>query len=196
MEDYRDKLVVIVAGYSGLMEKFIASNPGLGSRFTRYITFDDYGPVELCQIFETLAQESGYALAASARAALIVEMHRLYAGRDESFGNGRMARNMFQSATGRQELRLASSTSVLTQQELSLLTPDDIRDPNSRTGSLEGSPDRWQMLCPKCGHADHGATDILGSSRRCEKCDAVYQFDWPSPVDAAPADRATLPNTK
>src|SRR5207302_8818160 len=67
MEDNRHRLVVIAAGYPNEMKEFVGSNPGLRSRFTRYIDFPDYRPEELMQIFEQHASEAGYILSSSAR---------------------------------------------------------------------------------------------------------------------------------
>jgi hypothetical protein len=90
MEDHRDEVVVIVAGYPQEMDRFIASNPGLASRFTRTLTFDDYGPAELTWIVESQCRQHEYHLTDDARTAL----HTLFGSMNHGtgFGNGRAAR--------------------------------------------------------------------------------------------------------
>jgi stage V sporulation protein K len=108
MEDYRHRLVVIVAGYPRLMEEFLNSNPGLRSRFAREITFPDYRTDELLAISHKFAAENEYVLTADADAAL----RRLFdqAHHGEGFGNARYARTIFEQALNAQALRLASVT--------------------------------------------------------------------------------------
>jgi stage V sporulation protein K len=92
MEDYRDRLAVIVAGYPVEMNRFLASNPGLASRFNRAIEFEDYTPDELLEIFEAMVRGGGYQLAAEARERVAQLFATAYASRGPSFGNGRLAR--------------------------------------------------------------------------------------------------------
>ena len=112
MEDHREDLVVIVAGYVNDMGRFIGSNPGLSSRFTRTLLFDDYTPAELVEIFEYHAREVQYQLSPDAHRAL-TEMFQLLP-RGEGFGNGRSARQIFQQMTERQAHRLAGITDAHT----------------------------------------------------------------------------------
>ncbi|MFI6582954.1 right-handed parallel beta-helix repeat-containing protein [Embleya sp. NPDC050493] len=105
MEDHRDEVVVIVAGYPGEMERFIASNPGLSSRFTRSLLFDDYSADDLVRIVEHHAGRHRYELSVPARKALgelFIAMPR-----GAQFGNGRTARQVFQQMTERQAMRMA-----------------------------------------------------------------------------------------
>lgn len=108
MEDQRERLCVIVAGYTEPMRQFIASNPGLESRFSRFIAFDDYLPEDLARIFEKFCADAGFQLCAEARAALTDRMRQLHAGRDAHFGNGRAVRQLFERAIERQAQRLAA----------------------------------------------------------------------------------------
>jgi hypothetical protein len=105
MEDHRDDIVVIAAGYPAEMARFIASNPGLASRFTRTLTFTDYDPDELVSIVEHQAAAHRYELTAQARAELSGYFRRMPRG--EGFGNGRSARQVFQEMTARQAQRVA-----------------------------------------------------------------------------------------
>jgi Ku protein len=126
MEDHREKFVVIVAGYSDPMRTFIESNPGLQSRFTRFIEFPDYRPADLATIFERMVEREGYHLAVEARQVALAAFARAYAGRDSTFGNGRLVRNFFQRTVARNANRLAARSSQLTADELSLIEVADL----------------------------------------------------------------------
>lgn len=107
MEDRRDNLIVIVAGYPSEMTRFVESNPGLKSRFNRYFEFDDYLPAELMLIFERMARGQGFELSAKASLCLQDLFTKLYNARDRRFGNGRLVRNIFEQAIEGQASRLA-----------------------------------------------------------------------------------------
>ncbi len=108
MEDHRDELVVIVAGYTGPMEKFLSSNPGLESRFNKYIFFEDYDGDELNAIFHLQCKKNGYELDEEAEAYSKEFFTGLYRDRDENFGNGRDVRNQFEDMVVRQANRVAA----------------------------------------------------------------------------------------
>ena len=127
MEDHRDDLVVIVAGYVDLMNDFVHSNPGLESRFNRFLYFPDYTVEEMLAIFDMRCRKAGYQLEASARDALA----GILAEESEDsigFGNARGVRNLFEQAVSRQANRLARQGSV-TREELMLLKAEDLRPP-------------------------------------------------------------------
>src|SRR5262249_42252976 len=105
MEDHRDEVVVIVAGYPGQMERFIMANPGLSSRFSRTLYFDDYTPEELVHIVSRLATAHQYRLPDRTRTALAGHFAQIE--RTKSFGNGRFARQVFQEMTERHAYRIA-----------------------------------------------------------------------------------------
>ena len=107
MEDDRDRLIVIVAGYPGEMKKFIDANPGLSSRFTRYINFPDYTTSELADMFRMYAKKSHYTLSPEMDKYLNAAMAYLTKNRDRNFGNGRFVRNLFEKAVEHQAGRLA-----------------------------------------------------------------------------------------
>ena len=96
MEDHRDDLVVIVAGYPAEMAAFMASNPGLKSRFNRFINFEDYTPEELFQIFHLFANKTQYRISTAAADKLRGIFEDGFKNRDEQFGNGRFVRNLFE----------------------------------------------------------------------------------------------------
>ena len=108
MEDYRDRLVVIVAGYGDEMTRFINSNPDLKSRFSRYFHFEDYTPQELVEIFYIFCERHNYTLTEAAKEVLLTRFKELYDYRDKSFGNGRLVRNMFEKAIEKQANRLVN----------------------------------------------------------------------------------------
>ena len=109
MEDDRDRLIVIVAGYPDEMQNFIDANPGLRSRFTRYLEFPDYTTPELADMFRMYARKNHYDLSPKLENGLNAAMDRLTKNKDEKFGNGRYVRNLFETALERQATRLAES---------------------------------------------------------------------------------------
>ncbi len=126
MEDNRDDLVVIVAGYTELMEEFIHSNPGLESRFNRFMHFPDYSIEEMMGIFDMRCSQSGYQLNENARdelQAILEEKSQDVGG----FGNARGVRNLFEKAIAEQADRLAASNAELTKEMLMTLTEEDLR---------------------------------------------------------------------
>ncbi|MEW1954464.1 AAA family ATPase [Terrabacter sp. NPDC080008] len=139
MEDHREDLVVIVAGYPEPMVAFIAQNPGLASRFTTTIEFDDYSDEELLHILDSIAEGSDYELTDDARRRV---GHLLEATpRGPSFGNGRFARNLFEQAVGRHAWRLRDAKEP-TRDELRLLTADDlVEQPDSPQEDEQGHRD-------------------------------------------------------
>jgi AAA+ superfamily predicted ATPase len=125
MEDNRHRLVVIVAGYPRLMRKFLESNPGLRSRFSREIDFPDYSTGELVEIFGRFAAEHEYTLGEGAEERLRAIFAN--AERDESFGNARFARTLFEQALNAQALRLGQhDVESLGHEELQRLEPADL----------------------------------------------------------------------
>lgn len=125
MEDHRDNLVVIVAGYNGPMEGFLDSNPGLESRFNKYIDFPDYNGEELNAIFHSLCRKNGYTLDAEAEEAAAAFFNELYEERDENFGNGRDVRNRFEDMVIRQANRVAALEEP-TKEDLVTFTRQDL----------------------------------------------------------------------
>ena len=122
MEDHRDDLVVIVAGYTDLMDKFIHSNPGLESRFNRFLLFEDYTVDEMMGIFKMRCGK-GYVLSPDAEP--LVRDYIAEESADGSFGNGRGVRNIFEHILVAQNNRLAKMDTV-TRDDLMTLTADDV----------------------------------------------------------------------
>lgn len=125
MEDHRDDLVVIVAGYPNLMERFVNSNPGLKSRFNKYIYFEDYTPEELLEFFDSMCKKSGLTATQDARDLVLKHFEKEYANRNETFANGREVRNFFEKAVVNQANRLAQE-SYIDDEDVATLTAEDI----------------------------------------------------------------------
>jgi Holliday junction resolvasome RuvABC ATP-dependent DNA helicase subunit len=107
MEDYRERFIVIVAGYPDEMRRFIFSNPGLKSRFSRYFYFDDYTPDELIKIFNIFISNAKFIIDEEANNSVLILLSALYEKRGKSFGNGRLARNIFERIVENQANRIA-----------------------------------------------------------------------------------------
>ena len=112
MEDNRDRLVVILAGYTNEMEDFINSNPGLRSRFNRYIHFEDYSAEELFKIFLLNAKKNEYTLADDVKDYLLQKLEEVVAKKPKDFGNARYVRNLFEKTVEAQANRLASEPKI------------------------------------------------------------------------------------
>ncbi|MGW3496376.1 right-handed parallel beta-helix repeat-containing protein [Streptomyces sp. NPDC001020] len=151
MEDHRDDVVVVAAGYSSQMDDFLASNPGLASRFSRTIEFENYTVPELVAIVEKMCLSHQYRLDDSTHQALAVRFERM--PKDATFGNGREARRVFEEMVDRQATRLATLADF-SESDLQLLLPEDVgadaagailgeaasgeTDPLARLGDLVG----------------------------------------------------------
>lgn len=133
MEDRRERLVVIVAGYPVEMEEFISSNPGLRSRFPRVVHFPDYHTDELLRIFEMLAGNHHYELGDGARDRL--RGHFDAVPRGPGFGNGRLARNLFEEACALQASRVVRIDQV-SREDLVCLIAEDIPSPGATTADM------------------------------------------------------------
>ena len=139
MEDHRDDLVVIVAGYVELMNNFVHSNPGLESRFNRFLYFPDYSVEEMVAIFEMRCKKAGYRLEKDAMERL-AQILKEESEDNIGFGNARGVRNLFEQAISRQANRLAKKD-VLTRDELMTLTMEDLEDTQAaERDKNEGQP--------------------------------------------------------
>ena len=124
MEDHRNDLIVIVAGYTELMEQFIHSNPGLESRFNKYFYFQDYTAEQLLTILESQCKRNSYILSEEAKAKAKALLEEAYATRDENFGNAREVRNLFEKLVACQSDRVAAMEAP-TKDDLMVITGED-----------------------------------------------------------------------
>ena len=128
MEDDRGKIIVIAAGYFNEMNRFLGSNPGLSSRFTQYIDFEDYTPTEMKAIYESMVKSKGMILAEDVDMSLVELFTHLYDNRDDTFANGRTVRNTFETTLQNQASRITremkNGLNVL--QKISIITSVDI----------------------------------------------------------------------
>jgi stage V sporulation protein K len=127
MEDNRDRIVVIVAGYKSKMDTFIASNPGLASRFNKHIDFPNYSVAELWLILEMFAKENSYEIDADVKDFLLPHFENDIQSYGESFGNARYIRNIFEKVLQIQATRLMSSSVKPSKQDLIQLTLVDFK---------------------------------------------------------------------
>ncbi len=180
MEDERKRLVVILAGYPAEMQRLLETNPGLSSRFPRHFQFPDYTATELGRIFQGMCRESHYVLPPPTRAKLLVGFQHLLDHRDEHFGNGRLARNVFELAIRRLASRIAKVT-PLTRQLLTTIEAEDI--------VMKGVPaEAWQPLasdqltfrvpCTSCQQPSRLPAAFLGQRVRCRRCQHEFAADW------------------
>jgi SpoVK/Ycf46/Vps4 family AAA+-type ATPase len=129
MEDHRDDLVVIVAGYEADMDRFLESNPGLASRFARRLRFPDYDDAELLAIFVSMATRTGVVIGDGVEARLAEVLAATPRG--PRFGNARFVRNVFERSMSRQALRVTSTSAATDPAALRLLLPEDLPAPES-----------------------------------------------------------------
>lgn len=193
-EDDREHLVVILAGYPDEMQDLLQSNPGLTSRFNRQLTFVDYTPLELCQIFGLMCKKNHYELAPDARLRVMRGLEWLHARRDRHFGNGRTSRNLFEHAVRRLANRLASE-STMTMEQLTRLEGSDIefkKIPSEVFDGLDNKALRIDLACPECEHAKATPREILGKKVKCPKCQKLFKAEWGAilPLTAANVEKA------
>ena len=128
MEDHRDDLAIVVAGYTEPMKIFVESNPGLRSRFNRFFEFKHFTSSELLKIFESIAKKSDFTLSDDAKEKLTDTFDLLDIDKDESFGNARLVRNLFEKCIQNQANRIIK-IKKLTKKTLKTLTEEDIPEP-------------------------------------------------------------------
>lgn len=185
MEDDRERLVVVLAGYPLEMQILLRSNPGLSSRFSRHLEFQDYSPLELAQIFGLMCDKNEYTLRPLTRAKVIVGFDYLYQRRDRYFGNGRAARNLFEHAIRLMANRIAG-IAELSVEQLTLLEPQDIEFKNIPAEVFaeisDDGPLRFKIECPSCKHGKDAPAKFLGQKVRCPKCEHDFDAAWGSLV--------------
>jgi stage V sporulation protein K len=128
MEDYRKQMVVVVAGYTEPLKYFVESNPGLRSRFNRFFMFNHFYPSELIEIIKTYCKSSDFILTEGASDKLLEMFDMMYEKRDESFGNARVVRNVFERCIQNQANRLVAIPE-LTNELLQTIEETDVPEP-------------------------------------------------------------------
>ena len=199
MEDNRDNLVVIAAGYEELMDGFVDLNPGLKSRFKTFIKFDDYSPDELYKIFVGFCNKDEYILDETALKLVKKLITNMYNNRNDKFGNGREMRNLFESIVTSQSRRIAS-ISKPTKKDLMTITVDDLPisneiEPISHNEAIESiltknSFKRINDVSKKASAED----EILSSKNSYNEND--YKFEWDSLPNITFDDVAGLEDVK
>ncbi len=180
MEDDRDSLAVILAGYSDEMDQMVRSNPGLVSRINTRIEFEDYTPVDLARIFEFMCAKNQYKLPAEARHKLLIGFDWLYQRRDRYFGNGRLVRNAFEDSVRGLADRIAD-VSELSESLLTTLTAADVRLPGLEETELQrraADPHRLRLVCEGCEKRIAIRPASLGRRIRCPHCKSVQSAKW------------------
>lgn len=180
MEDDRDTMAVILAGYSDEMNKLIRSNPGISSRINTTIEFEDYAPIDLGRIFEHLCSQNQYQLPSDARHRVLMGFHHLFEKRDRHFGNGRLVRNAFEDSVRRLADRIAEVTQ-LSESLLTTLLPSDIAFPKLSSQDLDRlveSPHVLRVPCDGCSRKIRINPESLGLRVKCAKCQHVQSVDW------------------
>lgn len=186
MEDHRDDLIVVVAGYPDKMTGFISSNPGLRSRFNKYLHFADYEPDQLLSIYELFSKNSGFKLTPKARTKAQLLFQTLYNVRDESFGNARVARNIFEQTINHQANRIIAIPKVTDEilgtiealdvpgeaadrlpSQASARTPANSEDSESIVFQ-EARPIRF--ACPSCSKSIKAPAKFAGKTGECPNC--------------------------
>lgn len=179
-EDDRTRLVVILAGYPEEMDDLLKSNPGLSSRFSRVLDFEDYSPLELARIFAFHCEKNHYKLAAGLRAKLMLGVTELHRRRDKHFGNGRAVRNLFEHAVRRMANRIAD-LAALEDEQLMLLDEADIEFqdlPAECRAAMENGDPKFRLVCPGCTHSKEAPGEFLGQKVRCPKCKKDFLAEW------------------
>lgn len=178
MEDNRDRLIVIVAGYPEEMERFLRSNPGLQSRFSRRIEFPDYSPHELSRIFGLMCRKNGLLLTPALREKVMHHFQDLWAGRDEHFGNARLVRNCFEAVISAQATRLAQAANVDARM-LSQLEAEDLATlSEARRESYRGRGGLYTVCCEHCRELYSWAPEMNLRDGLCSKCGKTYDGEF------------------
>jgi tellurite resistance protein len=184
MEDDREQLVIILAGYPGPLERLLASNPGLSSRFINQFEFADYRPNELGRIFGQMCERNHYTVPNAARVRLLLAFDWLHHRRDETFGNGRLARNIFERSIRRMANRIAG-IAPLTTELLTTIEADDLAlpaDAAAAIGPLCETLPRFTLECPGCKASCTLPASLLGKKVKCNKCQHRFEAGWGEPV--------------
>jgi hypothetical protein len=182
MEDNRDRLIVIVAGYPAEMQRFIHSNPGLHSRFSRFIEFPDYTPVELCRIFGLMCRKNSLTLSPGLKEKIVHHFCAQHRDRGEHFGNARLVRNCFEQVITAQATRL-SSVGPIDPKTLTALAAEDLSAPVAEMALAEFRQNgkRYAVHCEHCGQAHQWLPENEIRQAECSRCRKTFDCEFGSP---------------
>ncbi len=128
MEDDRGKFIVIAAGYTDEMNNFINSNPGLESRFSKKLFFEDYSPQELLTITKNYFEEKSYSIDNDAAEQLLKYFHQVFKNRGKNFGNARLVRSLVEESIKNHFLQLADSANQDENKNTKIITLNEIKE--------------------------------------------------------------------
>lgn len=178
MEDNRDRLIVIVTGYPEEMERFINSNPGLHSRFTRFIQFPDYSPQELCRIFTLMCRKNGLEPTAALKEKILHHFTYEHRHRAENFGNARLVRNCFEQIITAQATRLATDE-TFDPKALTILESNDLKTVvDLMVETYRQSGKGYSVFCDHCGQVYRWAPDLGIEQGLCTRCGKIYYCEF------------------
>lgn len=179
MEDLRDRLVVIAAGYPAPMDEFLSANPGLESRFTRFIYFEDYSVADMCRIFEQFCKNNQYSISQIAKANLFYFFSCAFSEKNDKFGNGRFVRNVYEKTLGHLADRLSESQVEIKKADLTTIDFHDIPFEMLKTKvkKIDFEKSKWNGKCPGCNRVAKGDIKFLGQRVTC-KCTTKFVFPW------------------
>lgn len=187
MEDQRDRLVVILAGYPVEMQMMIRSNPGLSSRVGTTLHFEDYTPGEMARIFGLMAGKAKYTLPTESRRRLLYGFDYLHDRRDRHFGNGRTVRNSFERSVRRLANRLAGLTQV-DRDLLTTLEQEDIEVDGIEQAHLAALASQSGYILVHCNHCEKEVTiadSQLANEMACPSCQQEFLPGWGELVSLA-----------
>ena len=185
MEDNRDRLIVILAGYPKEMTRLLESNPGLSSRFAHRIDFADYTPEDLAGIWMLIARKNEYKMNAAAMGKLLVGLQWLFKRRDKHFGNGRLVRNTFEKTIRHLADRIVK-ISPITKEHLTQIQASDIRFkdvPDEKISEEAVAKKMFEVSCPECDTKNKIKMEQLCAEFSCTDCEHKFLVNSASPVD-------------
>jgi hypothetical protein len=182
MEDERDRLIIIVAGYPEEMGRFIHSNPGFQSRFTRFIEYPDYEPQELCRIFALMCRKNGLTLTPELKEKVLHHFIYLHKERGQNFGNARLVRNCFEAVINAQATRLAAG-GTFDSRALTVLEVEDLSTPAQQAvDQFRKCKKGYVVKCPGCSQVYSWSPDLNLTDAICTHCGKTYNCEFGEPA--------------
>lgn len=191
MEDNRDRLIVILAGYPKELDRLLQSNPGLTSRFNHRLEFSDYATIELAEIFGAMCERNHYQMDGDARAKLLIGLKWLFERRDRHFGNGRLARNIFERAIRNLANRIVTEREI-TRDLLTKIHADDLefsKVPEVLFVKEALESTRFNAKCTSCKKEMKVKAIHLGKKVVCKSCEQPFPANWGEPEVKPPPSK-------